>query len=137
MESPSSPTSRTFIMGRVYTITPDISKSERSGMGYRVYTHTGSQIGFVSHVVFDTDADRGLATVSAVLIAKDGQPIFDPERNACVPVTFRAWVQIVKSDEKPTIHAPDDLLVNPSQEPGAEKIILWSDFVKTAEEMKA
>ena len=126
-------------MGRVYVIEPDKSKGERSGMGCRVYTHTGSKIRYTQRIEFDRDTDRGLATVTALLPTGEGGEniVLSLPENVPVAVTFRAWVQVVRGEDRPTVTTLDDLTVNPDSSPDAEPYILWSELEDAAAAIKA
>jgi hypothetical protein len=53
-------------MGRVYAIDPDLSKGERSGHGYRAFSHPIQYVFFYGafRIEFDEDKDEGMATIT-------------------------------------------------------------------------
>ncbi len=82
-------------MGRVYTLSPDKSKGQRSGKGYRFFTPTGEKIRHVYHVEFDADADEGMATLATFVCTQAGTVLVDYSADEACRVTFRTWVRAV------------------------------------------
>lgn len=129
-------------MGRTYCFNPDPQRGERSGIGYRIYTHTGSVIRHVWKVAFDRDPEdnRGMATVGALVVSGDGTPVVNPETNQPTPIEFRAWVQVVKDTEQPIRAPQDDLVPNPMENASnrgkVEPYVLFSLLEKQVAEIK-
>lgn len=86
-------------MGRVYTVNPDVSKGERSGNGFRLYTvNLTNYINCAFRVEFDQDTDDGMATVTAYATDNTGKPLVDQPAGRGCKITFRTFCRMRKND---------------------------------------
>lgn len=96
-------------MGRVYTVDP--GPNERSGMGYRFFTHTGEKLSFVTRVAFAGagDGDEGVARV-ATFVHVNGLVLTDPLKNEACQVEFTTWVRAVPPSQPDPPLTPNAVL---------------------------
>lgn len=95
--------------GRVYGMPGELAPGERSGMGYRFFTHTGEKVPFVQRVAFGADADEGMAAVTVAYLLH-GRPVIDHASGRVAALTFRAWVRAVAPGQPDPPLAPEAVL---------------------------